>query len=139
MVPYLVLASWKVVGASGTTAGLNEFSGQSDPVWDFVLSHASGFAKWTAQPQTLVLITVWWVTFTIIVTFVLCLGFGPSGVIPGSLAAALQGWAYGAFTPAGGIFATLTSLGMVGFLAPAVALFSAGVATATAFVTWLCQ
>ena len=51
MVPYLVLASWKVVGASGTTAGLNEFSGQSDPVWDFVLSHASGFAKWTAQPR----------------------------------------------------------------------------------------
>jgi hypothetical protein len=57
----------------------------------------------------------------------------------GSLAAAFQGWAYGAFTPAAGIFATLTSLGMVGFLAPAVAFFGAGVATATTFVAWLCQ
>jgi hypothetical protein len=56
-----------------------------------------------------------------------------------SLAAAFQGWAYGAFTPAGGILATLTSLGMVGFLAPAVALFGAGVATVTTFVAWLCQ
>lgn len=59
--------------------------------------------------------------------------------LQGSLAAAFQGWAYGAFTPAGGIFATLTSLGMVGFLAPVVALSGAGVATATTFVVWLCQ
>jgi hypothetical protein len=57
----------------------------------------------------------------------------------GCFAAAFQGWAYGAFTPAAGLFATLTSLGMVGFLAPAVALFGAGVATATTFVAWLCQ
>jgi len=57
----------------------------------------------------------------------------------GSLAAAFQSWAYGAFTPAGGIFATLTSLGMVGFLAPAVALSGAGVATATTLLAWLCQ
>ena len=46
----------------------------------------------------------------------------------GSLAAAIQAWAYGAFTPAGGIFATLTSLGMVGILAPAVAAVGAAVA-----------
>lgn len=59
--------------------------------------------------------------------------------LQGSLAAAFQAWAYGAFTPAGGIFATLTSLGMVGFLAPAVAAFGAGVATATTFIAWLCQ
>lgn len=57
----------------------------------------------------------------------------------GSFAAAFQGWAYGAFTPAADIFATLTSLGIVGFLTPAVALFAAGVATATTFVAWLCQ
>lgn len=57
----------------------------------------------------------------------------------GSLAAAFQGWAYGAFTPAGGIFATLTSLGMVGFLAPPVALFGACVATAATFGAWMCQ
>lgn len=36
-------------------------------------------------PEILILITLWWVTFTIVVTCVLCLGFGPSGVIPGEL------------------------------------------------------
>jgi len=51
MVPYLVLASWNVVGASGTAAGLKEFSNQRNTVWDFVLSHAGGFAKWVAQPR----------------------------------------------------------------------------------------
>ena len=52
------------------------------PVWDFLLNYAGGFAKWVAQPrklhlgtlwsnadlantnpETLVLVTVWWVTF----------------------------------------------------------------------------
>ena len=51
MAPYLLLASWKVVDASSTTAGLTEFISQRNPVLDFVLSHASGFAKWTAQPR----------------------------------------------------------------------------------------
>lgn len=62
-----------------------------------------------------------------------------SNKLLGSLAAAFQAWAYGAFTPAGGIFATLTSLGMLGFLAPPVALFGAGVATAASFVVSICQ
>jgi hypothetical protein len=57
----------------------------------------------------------------------------------GSLAAAIQAWAYGAFTPAGGIFATLTSLGMVGMLAPAVAAVGASVATVIVFFVWLSQ
>lgn len=30
-----------------------------------------------------ILITVWWITFTIIITLVLCLGFGPGGVVAG--------------------------------------------------------
>ena len=59
--------------------------------------------------------------------------------LQGSLAAAFQAWAYGGFTPAGGIFATLTSLGAIGLLAPPVAAFGAGVATATTFIAWLCQ
>ena len=36
----------------------------------------------------------------------------------GTLAAAFQSFAYGGFTPAGGIFATLTSIGMLRFLRP---------------------
>jgi hypothetical protein len=51
MTPYLLLASLKVVGASSTTAGLTEFISQRNPVLDFVLSHASGFANWIAQPR----------------------------------------------------------------------------------------
>jgi len=57
------------------------------------------------------------------------LGFGPIGVIGGmllfprifglltllgSLAAGFQSYMYGDFTPAGGIFATLTSMAMLG-------------------------
>jgi hypothetical protein len=30
---------------------LKEFISQRNPVWDFVLSHASGIAKWVAQPR----------------------------------------------------------------------------------------
>jgi hypothetical protein len=51
MAPYLLLANWKVVGASSTTAGLKGFISQRNPVWDFVLSHASGFANWIAEPR----------------------------------------------------------------------------------------
>lgn len=38
--------------------------------------------------------------------------------VTGTLAAAFQSFAYGGFAPAGGIFATLTSMGMLGFLMP---------------------
>ena len=52
----------------------------------------------------------------------------------GSLAAGFQSFMYGGFTPAGGIFATLTSLAMLGILAwyiaagPGRALVSQGAA-----------
>jgi hypothetical protein len=52
--------------------------------------------------------------------------------ITGSLAAGFQSWMYGAFTPAGGVFAVLTSIGMMGFFAPplvAVAVVVASVVT----------
>lgn len=44
--------------------------------------------------------------------------FNSSLVISGSLAAGFQSWMYGGFTPAGGIFAVLTSIGAIGFLHP---------------------
>ena len=43
-----------------------------------------------------------------------CLGFGAVGIVKGSLAAAFQACYYGAFVPARGIFACLTSLAMGG-------------------------
>lgn len=43
---------------------------------------------------------------------------------------------YGGFTPAGGIFATLTSMAMLGVLLPWVAVFAALMATGIATAVW---
>jgi hypothetical protein len=43
---------------------------------------------------------------------------------------------YGGFTPAGGIFATLTSLAMLGLLMPVIAFLAAFVATMVALIVW---
>lgn len=56
-----------------------------------------------------------------------------TGVI-GSLAAGFQSFMYGGFTPAGGIFAILTSLGMRGILQQVVGILAAGFATGIAFL-----
>ena len=45
---------------------------------------------------------------------------------------------YGGFTPAGGVFATLTSLGMLGWMIPVHTGVSAVFATAVALVVWAC-
>lgn len=84
------------------------------------------------------------------------LGFGPLGVITGeaprsnsgfyrpshaldigTIAAAFQSIMYGGFTPAGGLFATLTSMAMVGTLMPAVFVFSSLVASLVAAMVWV--
>jgi len=54
----------------------------------------------------------------------------------GTLAAAFQSLAYGAFTPAGGIFATLTSMGMIGSLEPQIVGVAAGVACVVTVLVW---
>lgn len=59
--------------------------------------------------------------------------------ISGSLAAAFQSFMYGAFTPAGGIFATLTSMGMMGTIMLPVVLVAAVVATCVAVLVWKLQ
>ncbi|RYP63538.1 hypothetical protein DL770_009363 [Monosporascus sp. CRB-9-2] len=56
--------------------------------------------------------------------------------LPRSLAAAFQSSMYGGFTPAGGLFATLTSLGMLGFFAPAVTVIAAVIAFFLAGITF---
>lgn len=56
----------------------------------------------------------------------------------GTLAAAFQSFAYGGFTPAGGIFATLTSMGMLGFLMPLEVGLAALSATAVTTIVWAC-
>lgn len=44
---------------------------------------------------------------------------------------------YGAFTPAGGIFATLTSMAMLGTMMPPAAILAAVVATGVAILVWV--
>ena len=56
----------------------------------------------------------------------------------GSMAAAFQAFCYGGLTPAGGIFATLTSVAMLGWMNLLVTLIAMVVATAVAGVVWLC-
>jgi hypothetical protein len=56
----------------------------------------------------------------------------------GSLAAAFQSWMYGGFTPAAGVFATLTSVGMLGFATPIFTAVAILIATFVAVITWLC-
>jgi hypothetical protein len=45
---------------------------------------------------------------------------------------------YGGFTPAGGIFATLTSMAMLGTLARPVAIVAISIATLVAGTVWIC-
>ena len=59
-------------------------------------------------------------------------------ILLGSLAAAFQAWMYCGFTPATGIFATLTSLAILGYLVPIVVIFSAFFATVVALIIWSC-
>jgi hypothetical protein len=54
----------------------------------------------------------------------------------GSFAAGFQSWMYGGFTPAAGIFATLTSVGMLGYVVPVYATASVAVATFVAALVW---
>ncbi|EME83812.1 uncharacterized protein MYCFIDRAFT_135172 [Pseudocercospora fijiensis CIRAD86] len=90
------------------------------------------------SPDIYIVILAWAITFTIVAALLLSLGFGPVGFIAGSAAAAFQSWAYGGFTPAGGIFATLTSLAMLGCLVPPVALIASVVATIVAGIVAGC-
>ncbi|CAG8071951.1 unnamed protein product [Penicillium salamii] len=86
------------------------------------------FINWLSRP-------VWWITFTVVMGIIMVLGFGPFGIVLGSLAAGFQSFMYGGFTPAGGIFATLTSMAMLGTLMPAALVIAVLIATLVAW-TW---
>ena len=99
-------------------------------------------------------ILAWSITFTIVVTIILGMGFGrrgvvagkrptwfnskrPLNIISGSAVALFQSVFYGAFTPAAGIFATLLSVAMTGKLFWHGAVFAAVLATIVATVVWV--
>ncbi|KAI3558871.1 hypothetical protein CABS02_00911 [Colletotrichum abscissum] len=115
---------------------------------------------WLSQPQIIVLVMTWAIVFTVVSIAILGLGFGPAGVgageslrrpllltflaiskiayceAQGTLAAVFQSSMYGAFTPAGGLFATLTSMAMLGTLMPWAAVVSGVLATLAAGIVW---
>ncbi|KAK3294640.1 uncharacterized protein B0H64DRAFT_191615 [Chaetomium fimeti] len=100
--------------------------------------HWEQFLAWASQPHVIAAATAWVITFCIVCIIILGLGFGPAGVVAGSIAAGFQSFMYAGFTPAAGIFATLTSMGMLGVLMPAVVIAAVVVATAVAATVWLC-
>lgn len=110
--------------------------------------------------DVLTVIMAWAITFTAVCTLILCLGFGPAGIgagrrssltqivfkcgvesalirHEGTIAAAFQSYMYGAFTPAGGIFATLTSMAMLGKMMPQAAILAVVIATCVAILVWV--
>ncbi|KAK1763826.1 hypothetical protein QBC33DRAFT_562411 [Phialemonium atrogriseum] len=93
------------------------------------------FLEWLTQPHVLPILLAWMVTFTVF-CMVLALGFRRDGVGASTPAAAFQSYMYGALTPAGGIFATLTSMAMLGTFMPVVVLIAAVIATAVAAIVW---
>ncbi|OGE53457.1 hypothetical protein PENARI_c007G04040 [Penicillium arizonense] len=40
-------------------------------------------SEWLSRPDVLAIITAWWITFSIVITIILCLGFGPGGIVAG--------------------------------------------------------
>ncbi|KAI1268892.1 hypothetical protein F5Y18DRAFT_439480 [Xylariaceae sp. FL1019] len=98
---------------------------------------AQAIKQWLFQPHVQAPIIAWVATFTAVMCLAMCFGFGRKGVVFATLAAAWQSYAYGAFTPAGGIFATLTSMAMLGTLMPAAAKVAAALATLVALVVWV--
>ncbi|KAF3760208.1 hypothetical protein M406DRAFT_358542 [Cryphonectria parasitica EP155] len=97
----------------------------------------ANFTAWLSQPHILAVVIAWAVTFTLTCTIIMCLGFGPVGIIAGSAAAAFQSFMYGGFTPAGGLFATLTSMAMVGTLMPWLAAIASVLATFVSAMVWV--
>ncbi|KAK1751151.1 hypothetical protein QBC47DRAFT_392328 [Echria macrotheca] len=103
----------------------------------WIAEHWKEFLEWASQPYILAIVMAWIITFWVVVLIFLGLGFGPIGIVAGSFAAAFQSYMYGGFTPAGGIFATLTSMAMLGALVPAVLVGAATLSTLVAVIVWL--
>ncbi|KAK3614089.1 hypothetical protein LTR56_027488 [Elasticomyces elasticus] len=131
-----VVASLDFTHAANFTDGIHEFIAHRSIILSYVEDYWASIVAWLSQPSVFVVILAWAITFTIIIGLVLSLEFGPIGVVASSIAAAFQAWMYGAFTPAAGIFATLTSLGMLGLLMPVAVVLAACAATVVALIVW---
>ncbi|KAL8420575.1 hypothetical protein RB594_003388 [Gaeumannomyces avenae] len=121
-----------------------EFGSFGEGIWAVILGWLStmweSVKEWNQHPPAWLMwaILAWLITFTLVATILCTLGFGPVGIVAGSFAAWFQSWAFGAFTPAGGLFALCTSLAMLGTLNPIFCLVAASIATIAAVIVGVC-
>ncbi|WEW56390.1 hypothetical protein PRK78_001833 [Emydomyces testavorans] len=144
------LATRALESSTGLANNLQQYLGDKSMAWSAVgnapleewgqwlLDHWASFIEWLSQPHVLAVIMAFWITFTVVVTIAMIVGFSPIGIVAGSLAAAFQSYMYGGFTPAGGIFATLTSMAMLGTLMFPLFAVAVVIATAVAVIVWAC-
>ena len=107
---YLLYADFNCTGTSGITCCIGHLVHDRSLIshaWTWISAHAHLFGEWLKQPRkimmarsnvkaelmssvdVLAVIFAWWITFTVIVTIVLALGFGPMGVGAGKTSACL--------------------------------------------------
>ncbi|MCJ1455614.1 hypothetical protein MMC28_005969 [Mycoblastus sanguinarius] len=117
--------------------------------------HTEDFMQWLQQSQIGEVILASGVTFAVVLVLLNGIGFGAAGVgaslshpsLPAGspdsrqpeisvLAAAFQSSIYGGLTPAGGVFAKLTSMGMLGTLVPVEVGLAITMAAVVALVIW---
>ncbi|KAL5637547.1 hypothetical protein ACGC1H_004088 [Rhizoctonia solani] len=123
----LFASGWEVVGANEVT---------KEHMWEWFVKSWQGLSEFLLRPDVRNALIVWFIVFWICLLIPLAAGFGPAGVIGGSLAAWFQSVVYGAFTPAGGVFAVMTSVGMLGVACPPVVIPAVIIASLAAWIAW---
>ncbi|CAE6335873.1 unnamed protein product [Rhizoctonia solani] len=101
-----------------------------------VTKPSRGLPEIRIPPSVCIPVVIWIAVFCICLRIPLALGFSPTGVVVGSLAARFQSAYYGAFTPARGLFAMMMAIGKRGMASRQVIVPSACVAFLTALATW---
>ncbi|CAF9932112.1 hypothetical protein IMSHALPRED_008800 [Imshaugia aleurites] len=133
--PHLNLQSLHPANLKNIPAGLGNLvneRGFNQQVITGLMTNAKKLLEFLKQPKVRAVLLAAGVSFTAVFLFVAGLGFNLAGIGAGSLAAAFQS----AFPPAaGGLFATLQSMGMLGTLLP-VQIGVGGVSAAVVAVVW---
>ncbi|CAE6513488.1 unnamed protein product [Rhizoctonia solani] len=122
-----LVSSWQPVGAREVT---------KEHMWEWITKSWHSLSEFLLRADVRNALVVWFVVFWICIFIPLIFGFGPAGIIGGSLAAWFQSAIYGAFTPAGGVFAVMTSIGMMGVACPPVVIPSVIIASLAAWIAW---
>ncbi|PHH72743.1 hypothetical protein CDD80_4286 [Ophiocordyceps camponoti-rufipedis] len=123
----------------GVRRGMGWLEGAFDSAWEWLKSSPfDPLVDWLSRSHAATSIIIWAATFSIVIFIIPWLGFGPAGIVLGSLAAWFQSFMYGGFTPAGALFAQLTSIAMTGMLFPLALILAAVIATVVVIIVWIC-